>query len=114
MKSRRRAEIGDGSQLRSLQVATESCPRTVNWWLRDLAVARFDRDFNSIEQGPLDGAQDASVRFVSDQPKQLSLLVVLLDEGQSAISDGAGVAHVDTSRNVSCWRSYRSCRSMKS
>jgi hypothetical protein len=32
----------------------------------------------------------ASIGFVRDQPKQFSLFVVLLDEGQSAVSNGAG------------------------
>jgi hypothetical protein len=44
-------------------------------------------------RGPLDREQDASIGFVGDQPKQFGLFVVLLDEGQSAVSNGAGGAH---------------------
>jgi hypothetical protein len=40
---------------------------------------------------PLGCEQYASIGFVGDQVKQTSLFVVLLDKGQSAISDGAGV-----------------------
>jgi hypothetical protein len=49
-----------------------------------LAAAGFDRDFNFVVTGVIDREQDTSIRFVGDQPKQLSLLIVLLDEGQSA------------------------------
>jgi hypothetical protein len=67
-----------------------------------LAIARFDRDFDFVVTGVLDREQDASIRFVGEQPKEVSLLVVLLDEGQSAVSDGAGAAHDRASRSVSC------------
>jgi len=63
-----------------------SCARSWSF----LAVARFNRNFDFVVTGSLDREQDASIGFVSDQPKQLSLLVILLDEGQSAISNGAG------------------------
>ena len=45
-----------------------------------VATARFDRDFDFVVTGPLDGEQDASIGLVRDQPLQLSLLVVLLGE----------------------------------
>jgi hypothetical protein len=51
---------------------------------------------------PLDGAQDASIRFVGGQSQQSSVLDVRLGEGQSAISDGARAAHVLASRKASC------------
>jgi hypothetical protein len=54
-----------------------------------LAVARL-RDFDFVVRGPLDGEQDASIGFVRDQPQQFSLFIVLLDDGQSAVSNGAG------------------------
>jgi hypothetical protein len=67
-----------------------------------LAAARFDRDFDFVVTGVLDGEQDTSIRFVGDPPQQLGLLVVLLDKGQSAVSDGARAGHGYTSRSGSC------------
>jgi hypothetical protein len=58
-----------------------------------LAIARFDRDFDFVVTGVLDREQDASIGFIGELPQQLSLLVVLLDEGQSAVSDGARAGH---------------------
>jgi hypothetical protein len=51
---------------------------------------------------PIGGEQDTSIRFIRDQAQQFSLFVVLLDEGESAISDGARVVHGHASRRVSC------------
>jgi hypothetical protein len=67
-----------------------------------LAFSRFNGNFDFVVTGSLDREQDASIGFVSNQPKKLRLLVVLLDQGQSAISNGAGGAHGYASRRVSC------------
>ena len=42
---------------------------------------------------PLHGTQDASIRFVGELLQQSGVINVRLSEGQSAISDGAGVRH---------------------
>jgi hypothetical protein len=68
MKSRRRGEVGDGFYiaLGDHQRSGRFCLGTVNWRLRDLAVARFDRDFNFVERRSIDREQYPSFRFVSD------------------------------------------------
>ena len=55
-----------------------------------LAVARFERGrLGFVVTGVLDREQDAAIGFIGKLPQQLSLLVVILDEGQSSVSDGA-------------------------
>ena len=78
-----------------------------------LAVARFGRFNFQVVTGPLHREQNTSIRFVSDQSQQSSVVDVTLGEGQSAISGGARVAHDRASRNASCrsgpaWRSTKS------
>jgi hypothetical protein len=43
--------------------------------------------------GVRDGEQHTSLGFIGKLSQELSLLVVLLDEGQSAVSDGARAGH---------------------
>jgi hypothetical protein len=42
---------------------------------------------------PFGGAEKPPITFIRELMQQVRLGVVLLGEGQSAISDGAGVAH---------------------
>jgi hypothetical protein len=67
-----------------------------------LSAARFDRDFDFVVTGVLDREQDASIGFIRDPPQQLSPIIVLLGESQSAVSDGARAGHGVASRNASC------------
>jgi hypothetical protein len=67
-----------------------------------ILAARFVRHLDFVEAGMLHREQDPAIGLVGDQAQQLSLLVVLLDESQSAISNGARVGHGFTSRMVSC------------
>lgn len=96
------------AQCRSARLLSHDRAARDRWrYARDrsfLGIARFDRDFDFVVMGSLDSEQDAPVGFVSDQPKKLSRLVVLLGEGQSAVSDRARAAHGYASRRAS-WRS---------
>jgi hypothetical protein len=67
-----------------------------------LSVTRFDRDFDFVVTGVLDREQDASIGFVGELPQELSLLVILLDESQFTVPDGARVGHGYASRSASC------------
>jgi hypothetical protein len=49
---------------------------------------------------PSCGEQNTSIGFIGDEAQQSCLLIVLLDEGQSSISDGAGVAHHYATRRL--------------
>ena len=69
-----------------------------------LYVARFERGWlGFVMRGVLDREQYSALGFIGELPQQLSLLTVLLDEGQSAVSDGARAGHgYVISRSASC------------
>jgi hypothetical protein len=72
------------------------------------AIARLDRNFYFVVAGVLDGEQDASISFVGEKSQQFSPVVVLLDEGQSKVSHGAGAAHERDARAANRSNSARS------
>ena len=62
-----------------------------------------------VVAGVVDREQHPAIRFIGEQSQKLSLLVVLLREGQSAVSDGARVGHLTQlhKRNIGIKRESR-------